>query len=53
VGVWVVVKYFLYQCLLGTLFQIMQVTNASWKSLISGLAQCCYFEISGNLLSEE
>jgi hypothetical protein len=38
------VNYFLYQCLLGTLFQIMQGSNASWKFLISGLAQRCYSE---------
>jgi hypothetical protein len=38
------VNYFLYQCLLSTLFQIMQVSNTSWKSLISGLAQRCYSE---------
>jgi hypothetical protein len=30
----VVSKYFLFLCLLNALFQIMQVTNASWKSLI-------------------
>jgi hypothetical protein len=42
VGVWVVVKYFLYQCLLGTDFQILQVNNTSWKSHILGLPQRCY-----------
>jgi hypothetical protein len=31
----VVSKYFLFLCLLNALFQIMQVSNASWKSLIS------------------
>jgi hypothetical protein len=30
----VVSKYFLFLGLLNALFQIMQVTNASWKSLI-------------------
>jgi hypothetical protein len=44
-GVWgvgdssVVVKYFPYLYLLDTLFQVMQVSDASWKSLISGLTQ--------------
>jgi hypothetical protein len=40
-GACVVVKFFLNLCLLDTLFQIMQVSKASWKSLISHLAQCC------------
>jgi hypothetical protein len=31
----VVSKYFLFLCLLNAMFQIMQVTNASCKSLIS------------------
>jgi hypothetical protein len=31
----VVSKYFLFLCLLNALFQIMQVSNASQKSLIS------------------
>jgi hypothetical protein len=31
----VVSKYFLFLCLLNALFQIMQVGNASWKSLIA------------------
>jgi hypothetical protein len=43
-GACVVLKYFLYQCLLDALFQIMQVSDASWKSLILRLAQGCYSE---------
>jgi hypothetical protein len=31
----VVSKYFPFLCLLNALFLIMQVSNASWKSLIS------------------
>jgi hypothetical protein len=42
VSTWVDVNYFLYQCLFGTLFQIMQGSNASWKSLILGLDSRCY-----------
>jgi hypothetical protein len=53
VGACVVIKYFLYQCLLGTLFQIMEVSNASWKSLISGLAQLAIPRISCDKLSGE
>jgi hypothetical protein len=40
-GKWVFVKYFWDQCLLGTLFQITEVRNASWKSEISGFAEYC------------
>jgi hypothetical protein len=36
----------------GTLFQIMQVSNASWKSLISGLPQHCYSKDDHNILSK-
>jgi hypothetical protein len=38
-GAWVAVKYFRDPCLVGTLFQIMQVRNASWKSVISSFAE--------------
>jgi hypothetical protein len=41
-GVWVVVKYFLDQCLLNTVLQIKQVRNASWKTVILGFPQCYY-----------
>jgi hypothetical protein len=40
VGMWVVVNYFLYQCLLSILLQIMQFTTFSWKSLISTIIYC-------------
>jgi hypothetical protein len=41
-GMWVVVKYFLDQSLLDTLFHITQVRNDSWKLEILSFAQCCY-----------
>jgi hypothetical protein len=53
VGEWVVVNSFLFQFLLGTLFQIMQGSNASWKSLISGLLNVAILKINHDLLSEE
>jgi hypothetical protein len=34
--------YFLYQFPLDTLFQIMPVRHASWKSIISGFSSRCY-----------
>jgi hypothetical protein len=46
-GAWVVVKYVLYQCLLGTLFQIMQVSNASRKLNVA------VPKINHNILSKE
>jgi hypothetical protein len=42
VSICVAGKYFLYLCLVDTLFQIMQVSNASKKLVILGLAKCCY-----------
>jgi hypothetical protein len=41
-GACVVVKYFLELCLSGILFQIMQFSNSSWKSVSFCFAQHCY-----------
>jgi hypothetical protein len=38
---------------ISTLFQIMQVSNGSWNSLILGLAQRCSSEDEPYVLSEE
>jgi hypothetical protein len=46
-------NYFLFLCLLNALFQIMQVSNASWKSLIVVWLNVAIPEISCDNLSGE
>jgi hypothetical protein len=49
----VVSKYFLFLCLLNALSQIMQVSNTSWKSLISVWLNIAIPKISCDHLSGE
>jgi hypothetical protein len=49
----VVSKYFLFLCLLNALFQIMQGSNVSWKSLISGWLNVAVPKIRCDNLSGE
>jgi hypothetical protein len=53
VAIGVVSKYFLFLCLLNALFQIMQVSNASGKSLISVWLKVVIAKISCDNLSGE